>query len=155
MGVSEEARNLVRNLIDSIRLAEIDGHPHDQQEAALLAFIQRIERERDEARANYAFMVDRAAQREPTLDGYRELGAKCAHLEQGLDEARAENARLRHWLNTSMTYYDVIASMTYYDVIEGNERPMLQSVSKRIWYHATDNRESFPFAELIDAARKQ
>ena len=56
-------------------------------------------RERDEARANYAFMVERAA--DQRLDGYRELGAKAAAAEERAekaererDEARAEVATL-------------------------------------------------------------
>ena len=46
--------------------------------------------ERDEARENYQFMVNRAAAQH--LDGYRELGAKCAELESSRDfwKARAE-----------------------------------------------------------------
>jgi hypothetical protein len=47
---------------------------------------ERILRER--AEANYAFMVKRAADR--SLDGYRELGARCAQLEAERDEARAK-----------------------------------------------------------------
>src|SRR3990172_226308 len=40
-----------------------------------------LERERAEkAENNYQFMVDRAA--DEKLDGYRELGAKCASLEE-------------------------------------------------------------------------
>jgi hypothetical protein len=54
---------------------------HGLREAALLA-------ERDEARANYAFTVERAANEK--LDGYRELGARCAAAENERDEARAK-----------------------------------------------------------------
>jgi len=50
-------------------------------------------RERDEARANYAFVVERAANVQ--LDGYRELGARAAAAENERDEARAEVERLR------------------------------------------------------------
>lgn len=42
---------------------------------------------REKAEASYAFMVKRAADR--SLDGYRELGARCAQLEAERDEARA------------------------------------------------------------------
>jgi hypothetical protein len=45
-------------------------------------------KERDEARANYQWMVNRAC--DEKLDGYRELGAKCAQLEEERDEARAK-----------------------------------------------------------------
>ena len=53
-------------------------------------------KERDEARANYQWMVNRAC--DEKLDGYRELGAKCAQLEEERDEARAEVDRLMHQL---------------------------------------------------------
>ena len=43
---------------------------------------------REKAEANYAFMVKRAA--DQSLDGYRELGARCAQLEAERDEARAK-----------------------------------------------------------------
>lgn len=42
-------------------------------------------KQRDEARANYQWMVDRAA--DEHLDGHRELCAKCAQLEQERDHA--------------------------------------------------------------------
>ena len=43
---------------------------------------------REKAEANYAFMVKRAA--DQSLDGYRELGARCAQLEAERDEARSK-----------------------------------------------------------------
>jgi hypothetical protein len=55
------------------------------------ARLQNTERERDEARANYAFMVERAINEK--LDGYRELGSKCAELERERDTARGELAK--------------------------------------------------------------
>ena len=42
----------------------------------------------EKAEANYAFMVKRAADQH--LDGYRELGARCAKLEAERDEARSK-----------------------------------------------------------------
>lgn len=45
-----------------------------------------LKKERDEARANYKFMVERAA--DTHLEGYRELASKCATLEQERDELR-------------------------------------------------------------------
>ena len=50
--------------------------------------IARLKVERDEARANYRWMVERAADGKPGLEGYRELGQKVA-------EAEAEVARLK------------------------------------------------------------
>lgn len=72
--MSEEAARLVQILQGAIET----GVGIAEARAALVIHISRVERERDEARANYAFMVDKAAQREPTLDGYRELGARAA-----------------------------------------------------------------------------
>jgi hypothetical protein len=62
-----------------------------QDEAASMKAI--LTAERDEARANYRFMVERAADQK--LDGYRELGARAAAAEQERDEARAECERHR------------------------------------------------------------
>ena len=63
----------------------------DAREAA--AEIARLRRERDEAQANYRWMVEHAA--DQRLDGYRELGQRAAVAETERDEARAEIARLR------------------------------------------------------------
>ena len=50
--------------------------------------IRQLEVERNKAQANYQFMVDRAVVEK--LDGYRELGQKCADLETKLDNLRGE-----------------------------------------------------------------
>lgn len=47
----------------------------------------------DEARANYRFMVERAA--DSKLDGYRELGQRAAEAENQRDEHARTCARLR------------------------------------------------------------
>jgi hypothetical protein len=65
----------------------------DENAILLKKRITELEAERDEARANYQFMVNRACNEK--LDGYRELGAKCASLEEERDAARAEMKRLR------------------------------------------------------------
>jgi hypothetical protein len=57
------------------------------------ATIDRLTRERDEARTKYEWMVEHAADQK--LDGYRELGARCAELERERDEARAVLRDLR------------------------------------------------------------
>ena len=59
----------------------------------LLAEVRRLTAERDEVRANYRFMVERAADRR--LDGYRELGARAAAAENERDSLRAEISDLR------------------------------------------------------------
>jgi hypothetical protein len=52
--------------------------------------------ERDEARSNYQWMVDHAA--DQRLDGYRELGARAAAAENERDKALALAGRLRREL---------------------------------------------------------
>jgi hypothetical protein len=49
---------------------------------------------RDEARRNYQFMVDRAANEKPTLDGYRDLGQRAANAEAEIDRLRGRVAEL-------------------------------------------------------------
>lgn len=52
-------------------------------ENGLIEAVKKVIAERDEARANYQFMVDRAV--DEKLDGYRELASKCAALEEERD----------------------------------------------------------------------
>lgn len=49
---------------------------------------------------------------------------------------------LRTWMRNNMTFYNTGES----------DGPMLGSVSKRVWYHVTDDTESYPFDSVIDAA---
>jgi predicted RNase H-like HicB family nuclease len=60
-------------------------------------------KERDEARANYQFMVDRAA--DEKLDGYRELAARAAKAEQERDEARTRCDYLGRAIVASSAYH--------------------------------------------------
>lgn len=64
--------------------------------ADLRAQLEQAKAERDEARRNYQWMVERAADQK--LDGYRELGARAANAENALDEAEATIARQRAWI---------------------------------------------------------
>lgn len=57
----------------------LDGADAQALEHALTV----TERERDEARANYQFMVERAA--DEKLDGYRELASRLADMEAERD----------------------------------------------------------------------
>lgn len=50
--------------------------------------LRALRDERDKARKDLQWMVEKAAEKEPTLDGYRELGQKCAHLEAERDTAQ-------------------------------------------------------------------
>lgn len=59
----------------------------------LAAEVDRLSLERDEAWANYQFMVNRAA--DERLDGYRELGQSAARAENKADALRAEISRLK------------------------------------------------------------
>lgn len=58
-------------------------------------------------------------------------------------EAERENAALRKWLDNNTTFYNVS---------EAFEAPVLAAVSGRIWYHATDDMESYPFSDVIRTA---
>jgi hypothetical protein len=70
---------------DHIGPSWCSGRPTARAEAnTLREQVERLTRERDEARANYAFMVERAA--DQRLDGYRELGARAAAAENNADK---------------------------------------------------------------------
>jgi hypothetical protein len=59
---------------------------------------ERLEAERDEARANYQWMVERAADGangNPSLDAYRELAAQVAAAEDAVAEERTPGALTR------------------------------------------------------------
>lgn len=64
----------------------------DDELSALRARVAELEAECDRARANYQFMVERAA--DEKLDGYRELGARAAAAENECDRLRARLATL-------------------------------------------------------------
>jgi len=88
----ETARSLATELVVA-RVAAADEAASLRHQLRMAAStIERVERERNEARANYAFMVARAA--DQRLDGYRELGAKCAALEAERDALRAHVTEL-------------------------------------------------------------
>lgn len=56
--------------------------------------LDAMEAERDEARSNYQFMVEKAADGNPGLDGYRKLGQKAAEAEQRAEAAEARVKQL-------------------------------------------------------------
>lgn len=60
--------------------------------------LDEMEKERDEAIKNYHFMIEKAADTEPTLDGYRELGQRAAKAKQRAEaaEAKVKEAE-KHW----------------------------------------------------------
>jgi hypothetical protein len=66
-------------------------------------------------------------------------------LERELAEAQAKISTMRRWVNNNMTFYDVEPNEPH-----GPNTPTLAGVSKRIWYHATDNQTVSLFSEVID-----
>jgi hypothetical protein len=55
------------------------------------------------------------------------------------------NAAIYNWLDANFTFYDVDRGAD----VEGRNVPGLALVSKRIWYHATDNQRDYPFSEVV------
>ena len=68
----------------------------------------------------------------------RELKDQIAELEAEVAELKATVA----WLDNNSTFCD-------------NGKPVLAEVTKRIWYHATDDVDSYPFSAVIQAALKE
>lgn len=60
-------------------------------------------------------------------------------------EQRAAIKRIREWLDSNTTFYDVDPTW------QAPHVATLAQVSKRIWYHATDDQASYPFSEVMDA----
>lgn len=90
----EKLRDLLRdteywtraNSIMANGVNDIHDPPTYQQQMNLLKFkLEKTIEERDKAQKNYQWMVDNAVATK--LDGYRELGAKCAKLEEERDRA--------------------------------------------------------------------
>ena len=74
-------------------------------------------------------------------NAFPQIVAELSRLRQSEAELREDAERYR-WLKAHMTYYDTAES----------SGPVLASVSKRIWYHATDE-AAYPLDAAIDAAR--
>lgn len=64
------------------------------------------------------------------------------------DQLKAKNDSLLSWLGSNMTFYDVNTQCS----TQHPNIPVLASVSKRIWYHATDNQLDFPFSQVVRSA---
>ena len=84
-----------------------------------------ISRERN-MNLDYAIVADKAA------DAIEKLQAK-------LD-----------WIDNNTTFHDVDRAYT----TEAVNVPVLASVAERIWYHATDDKTSYPFSAMITEAMK-
>jgi hypothetical protein len=92
--------------------------------------------------------------------------ADCYHINEGIEDQCTGCGGLRKssWsaehikelearlelLDNNTMFYDVDCSL-----IDGTNTlpnvPVLASVSKRIWYHATDDCESYPFSDVLEA----
>jgi hypothetical protein len=68
------------------------------------------------------------------------IDSTCSHTIEAYGQMEQQIA----WLNDNSTFYDT----------EGMSSavPVLASVSKRIWYHATDDVDSYPFSDVMEAA---
>lgn len=64
-------------------------------------------------------------------------------------ERDARAWEIESWLDSHMTYYDVDENAPR----EGTNIPALASVSRRIWYHATDDQTGYPFSEVCARSR--
>jgi len=73
--------------------------------------VARLTDERDKARGNYQWMVERAA--DERLDGYRELGARAAASENEVDRLKAEVARLKDAADEPAGWRDDSAPAAY------------------------------------------
>ena len=63
--------------------------------------------------------------------------AACETANWTLKSSQEKVAKLRNWMDNNFTY------------CEPGAVPVLGSVTKRIWYHATDDTESYPFSEVV------
>lgn len=52
---------------------------------------------------------------------------------------RLPSKDIKDWLDNNTTFYDTAEQAA----------PVLASVSKRIWYHATDDQTAYPFSALL------
>src|SRR5437879_5429399 len=73
---------------------------------------------------------------------------RCETAERELTQAQARCAEVEKWLDGNTTFFDVQRDLP----VEGPNIPVLAAVSRRIWYHATDDTASYPFSAVIDAA---
>jgi hypothetical protein len=70
-------------------------------------------------------------------------------LQEQLTALRGQPAtRLLKWLDNNTTFFDVARDLP-------PNIPALATVAKRIWYHASDDQESYPFSAVIEAALRR
>ena len=66
-------------------------------------------------------------------------------------DALTKDAERMRWLDKNTTFFNV----DHTEPVRGANIPILSSVSARIWYHATDDTESYPLSAVVDAAMKE
>ena len=69
---------------------------------------------------------------------------KISTVDDHIEKLEAQLALMREWLDNNTTHYET----------EGRRSaiPVLATVSRKIWYHATDDCESYPFTDMMDKA---
>lgn len=78
---------------------------------------------------------------------WKNLTGQLVAMIESQAHTERELRRLRHWLDNNMTFFDVTQP-----VVEGPNVPTLATVSSRLWYHATDDQEGFPFSTVAARA---
>ena len=141
--ISMKACHWHNQVPQAIRFWYLDKPRIEAELAAAQSALARVERDKQAYRGALGYSVTGAFDGR-TSDGTIPICGLCEanHGRAERAEARAGEARL--WLDNNTTFYDVSP--------DGPNVPVLASVSKRIWYHATDNQESYPFSAVIDAA---
>jgi hypothetical protein len=124
------------------------GNMHGR-DAAMYAWMARAKISRHAAAAEITALRERVKDVERERDAEYNLRRNTnALLKDAIaraEAAKADAARLRKWLDNNTTHYNTAE----------RESPVLASVSKRIWYHASDDMESWPFSAAIDAAMSE
>ncbi len=64
----------------------------------------------------------------------------CERTGQQLATAEAKLKEIGEWLDNNTTHYEP----------DGHNQPALASVSKKIWYHGTNDIESYPFTDMMN-----
>jgi predicted nuclease with TOPRIM domain len=100
------------------------------QSALNLSIIDRQEKEeRIEELEDKERRLDAALKKSATINN--RIAGRIEELEAKLE-----------WLDNNTTFYDT----------DKSDAPLLASVSRRIWYHATNDTESYPFSRVIKEA---
>ena len=74
-----------------------------------------------------------------------ELIKSCRMLREHNERLKTEIKAIRDWLDNNTTHYLTSETKT----------PVLAGVAEKIWFHATDDVDSYPFSAVIDKALEQ